>query len=52
MNFFQIDPSIAMEMCQMQTIAQWDVLVSPKPHTFRDSHVLIYSLNTRSLLLH
>jgi len=28
-----------------------DVLV-PKPHTFCDSHVLIYSLNTRSLLLH
>jgi hypothetical protein len=40
-----------MEMCWMQTIAQWDVLV-PKPHTFRDSHVLIYSFNTRSLFLH
>ncbi len=23
----------------------------PKPHTFRNSHVLIYSFNTRSLLL-
>ncbi len=35
----------------MQTIARWDVLV-PKPHTFRDSHVLIYSFNTISLFLH
>jgi hypothetical protein len=35
----------------MQTIAQCDVLV-PKPHTFHDSHVLIYSFNTRSSLLH
>ncbi len=35
----------------MQTIAPWDVLV-PKPHTFRDSHVFIYSPNIRSLLLH
>jgi hypothetical protein len=33
----------------LQTTAQWDVF---KPHTFCDSHVLIYSLNTRSLLLH
>jgi len=38
-------------MRQLQTIAQWDVLV-PKPYTFHDSHVLIYSLNTRSLLLY
>ncbi len=51
MIFFQTDPSVAMEMCQLQTIAQWDVLV-PKPHTFCDSHVLIYFLNTISLLLH
>ncbi len=51
MNFFQIDPSVAMEMHQLQTIAQWDVLV-PKQHTFHGSHVLIYSLNIRSLLLH
>ncbi len=51
MNFFQIDPSVAMEMCQLQTIAQWDVLV-PKPYTFHDSHVLIYFLNTRSLSLY
>ncbi len=36
-------------MLWLQTIAQWDVF---KPHTFCDSHVLIYSLNTRSLLLH
>jgi hypothetical protein len=27
-------------------------LLVPKPHTFRDSHVLIYSLNTRPLILH
>jgi len=27
-------------------------LLVPKPHTFSDSHVLIYSLNTRSLILH
>jgi hypothetical protein len=40
-----------MEMHQLQTIAQWDVLV-PKQHTFHGSHVLIYSLNIRSLLLH
>ncbi len=40
-----------MEMCRLQTIAQWDVFVL-KPHTFRDSHVLIYSFNIRSLLLH
>jgi hypothetical protein len=48
---FQIDPSVAMEMCQLQTITRWDVVV-PKPHTFHDSHVLIYSLNTISLPLH
>jgi len=35
----------------LQTITRWDVLV-PKPHTFRHSYVLIYSLITRSLLLH
>jgi hypothetical protein len=40
-----------MEMHWLQTIPQWDVLV-PKPHTFCDSHALIYSLNTRSLLSH
>jgi hypothetical protein len=51
MIFFQIDPNAVMEMHQLQTIAQWDVLV-PKPHTFRDSHVLIYSLNIKSLPLH
>jgi len=34
----------------LQTIAQWDVLL-PKPHTFHDSHVLIYFLNIRSLPL-
>jgi len=51
MNFFQIDPNVVREMHQLQTIAWWDVLV-PKPHTFPDSHVLIYSLDTRSLLLH
>jgi exonuclease III len=27
-------------------------LLVPKPHTFSDSHVLIYSINTRSLILH
>jgi hypothetical protein len=48
---FQIDPSVAMQMHQLQTIARWDVIV-PKPHTFCDSHVLIYSLDTRSLPLH
>jgi hypothetical protein len=37
-----------MEMCQLQTIARWDVFV-PKPHTFCDSHVLIYFLNSKSL---
>jgi hypothetical protein len=46
MNFFQIDPSVVMEMCRLQTITWWDV------HTFHDSHVVIYSFNTRSLLLH
>jgi hypothetical protein len=51
MIFFQIDPSVIMEMCWLQTIARWDVLV-PKPHTFCYLHVLIYSFNTRSLLLH
>jgi len=51
MNFFQIDPSVAIEMRWLQTIPWWDVLV-PKPHTFCDSHVLIYFLNTRSLPLH
>jgi len=51
LKFFQIDPSVTMEMRQLQTIARWDVLV-PKPHTFRDSHVLIYSFNTKSLFLH
>jgi hypothetical protein len=52
MNFFQIDSSVAMEICQLQTTTWWDVFV-PKPHTFRDSHVLIYFLNTtKSLLLH
>jgi hypothetical protein len=51
MNFFQIDSSVAMEMCRLQTTARWDVLV-PKPHTFHDSHVLIYFLNTKSLFLH
>jgi len=51
MNFFQIDPSVAMEMCRLQTITQWDVLV-PKPYTFHDSHVLIYFLNIRSLSLY
>jgi len=40
-----------MEMRQLPTISQWDILV-PKPHTFHDSHVLIYSFNTRSLPLH
>jgi hypothetical protein len=30
----------------LQTTAQWNVLV-PKPHTFCNSHVLIYFLNTR-----
>jgi hypothetical protein len=40
-----------MEMRWLQTIAWWDVLV-PKPHTFRDSHVLIYSFNIKSLLSH
>jgi hypothetical protein len=49
MNFFQIDPSVAMDMCQLQTTTRWDVF---KPHTFCDSHVLICSLNTRALLLH
>jgi len=51
MKKFQINPSVAMEMCQLKTIAQWDVLV-PKPYTLCDSHVLNYSFNTRSLLLH
>ncbi len=49
MNFFQIDPSFAMDMHWLQTTTRWDVF---KPHTFCDSHVLIYSLNTISLLLH
>jgi len=40
-----------MEMCRLQTIAQWDVLV-PKLYTLHDSHVLIYFLNTRSLSLY
>jgi exonuclease III len=40
-----------MEMHQLQTIARWDVIV-PKPYTFHDSHVLIYSFNTRSLPLY
>jgi len=40
-----------MEMHQLQANARWDVLV-PKPHTFHDSHVLIYPFNTRSLFLH
>jgi hypothetical protein len=40
-----------MEMYWLQTIAQWDEIV-PNPHTFCDSHVLIYSFNTRSLPLH
>ncbi len=38
-------------MRQLQTVARWDALV-PKPHTFRDSHVLIYFLNIRSLPWH
>jgi len=38
-------------MFWLQTIARWDVLV-PKPHTFRDSYVLFYFLNTKSLFLH
>ncbi len=45
------NPSVTMEMCWLQTIAWWDVIV-PKPHTCCDSHVLIYSLNIRSLLWH
>jgi hypothetical protein len=28
------------------------IYLSPKPHTNHDSHVLIYSFNTRSLPLH
>ncbi len=38
-------------MDHLQTTACWDVLI-PKPHTFCNSHVFIYSLNTRSLPLH
>jgi len=47
MIFFQIDPSVAM-ITNYSTIG----CTCPKPHTFRNSHVLIYSFNTRSLLLH
>ncbi len=38
-------------MDHLQTTAPWDVLI-PKPHTFCNSHVFIYSFNTRSLPLH
>ncbi len=51
MIFFQIDPHVAMEMHQLQTIAWWFVPI-PKPHTICDSHVLFYSFNIRSLPLH
>jgi hypothetical protein len=51
MENFQIDPSVAIEMHWLQTIARWDVLI-PTPHTLRHSHVLICSLNTKSLSLH
>jgi hypothetical protein len=47
---FQIDPIVAMEMYQLPSTTQWDVLV-PKPHTFYNSLVLIYSFNIRSLHL-
>jgi hypothetical protein len=50
-DFFQIDPSVAMEMRQLQTTTRWNVLV-PRSHTFCNSDVLIYSLNTRSLPSH
>ncbi len=43
--------SVAMEMHRLQTITWRNVLV-PKPHTFCDSHVLIYFCNTRWLFLH
>jgi hypothetical protein len=52
MIFFQINPSVAIEMHQLQTkFAQWDVLI-PTPHTLCHSQVFICSLNTRSLSLH
>ncbi len=38
-------------MHPLQTNAHWNLLV-PTPSTLRNSHILIYSLNTRSLLLH
>jgi hypothetical protein len=51
MKKFKINPSVAIEMHQLQTIAQWDVLL-PTPHTLSHSHVFIYFLNIRSLSLH
>jgi hypothetical protein len=50
MKIFQIDPSVAIEMHWLQTIARWDVLI-PTPHTLCHSHVLICSLNIKSLPL-
>ncbi len=52
MKNFQIDPSVAIEiLVQLQTTIRWYVLILTS-HTFRHSHVLICSLNIRSLSLH
>jgi hypothetical protein len=51
MKNFQINPSVAIEMHQLQTIAQWDVLI-PTQDRLCHSHVFIFFLNTRSLSLH
>ncbi len=51
MKNLQIDPNVAIEMHWLQTTTQWDVLI-PTPHTLCHSHVLICSLNIKSLSLH
>ncbi len=51
MKIFQINPSVAIEMHQLQTIAHLDVLI-PTSHTLCHSHVFIRFLNTGSLSLH
>lgn len=51
MKNFQIDPSVAMEMHRLQSVAWWNVLVT-RPYTIRNSHILDYSLNTKSSSLH
>jgi hypothetical protein len=51
MIFFQIDPSVTIEMHRLQITAQWDVLI-PTPHTLCHQHVLNCFLNIRYLSLH